>query len=149
MPKIQLLNVISSLGMGMVIWATVTYSIWGAVFGVTLAYLGKSWYLDRMIWLFEDMKSTNEEYKSWNYWNRIHYYEKRTTTASITACSDNITYLVFIHHGSISKLWRQLCVLVLCDYSLICCLHHFPNSLVKKSRSLEFNKNYWNTLSYP
>lgn len=66
-PIIRILNVISSLGMGMAIWATVTYSTWGAVFGVTLAYLGKSWYLDRMVWLFEDMKSTNEEYKSWDY----------------------------------------------------------------------------------
>lgn len=66
-PIIQLLNVISSLGMGLSIWATVTYSIWGAIFGISLAYLGKSWFLDRMVWLFEDMKEANEEYKSWDY----------------------------------------------------------------------------------
>lgn len=49
------------------IWATVTYSMWGAVLGVSLAYLGKSWYLDRMVWLYEDMKTANEEYASWDY----------------------------------------------------------------------------------
>jgi hypothetical protein len=32
------------------------YSVLGAVFGVTLAYMGKSWFLDRMVWLYEDMK---------------------------------------------------------------------------------------------
>jgi hypothetical protein len=39
----------------------------GAVLGVALAYLGKSWYLDRMVWLYEDMKEKNELYRSWEY----------------------------------------------------------------------------------
>ena len=49
------------------IWATVEYSIWGVILGIVMAYLGKSWYLDRMVWLYEDMKEKNEEYKSWDY----------------------------------------------------------------------------------
>jgi hypothetical protein len=66
-PVHKILNAVSSLGMLLAIWATVSYSVWGAILGVSLAYLGKSWYLDRMVWLFEDMKHANEEYKSWDY----------------------------------------------------------------------------------
>ena len=58
---------ISSVGMILTIWAVVEYSVWGAVMGVALAYLGKSWYLDRMVWLYEDMKDQNAVYKSWEY----------------------------------------------------------------------------------
>jgi len=66
-PIQKILNGISSIGMVIAIWATVTYSIWGAILGITLTYLGKSWFLDRMVWLYEDMKDNNEEYKSWDY----------------------------------------------------------------------------------
>lgn len=64
MPKI--LNGISSIGMLLSIVAIVMLSVWMAVFGVALAYIGKSWYLDRMVWLFEDMKS-RPEYSQWLY----------------------------------------------------------------------------------
>ncbi|WP_026193558.1 DUF6653 family protein [Teredinibacter turnerae] len=66
-PLFSLLNLISSVGMLLAIWAIVYYSIWGAVLGVSLAYIGKSWYLDRMVWLYESMKNNNAEYKSWDY----------------------------------------------------------------------------------
>lgn len=66
-PLFGILNGISSLGMVVAIWAIVSYSLWGAVLGVSLAYLGKSWYLDRMVWLFESMKDEHEEYKSWDF----------------------------------------------------------------------------------
>lgn len=63
----KILNTISSAGMLLAIWATVIYSVWGAILGVALAYLGKSWYLDRMVWLYEDMKDSHDAYKSWEY----------------------------------------------------------------------------------
>ena len=66
-PLHGILNTISSIGMILAIWAIIYYSIWGAVLGVALAYIGKSWYLDRMVWLYEDMKNENEVYKSWEY----------------------------------------------------------------------------------
>ena len=66
-PLYGILNAISSCGMLIAIWATVYYSVWGAILGVSLAYLGKSWYLDRMVWLYETMKSENEEYQKWEY----------------------------------------------------------------------------------
>lgn len=66
-PIHKILNGISSVGMLIAIWATIYYSIWGAILGVALAYLGKSWFLDRMVWLYEDMKHTHEEYGRWEY----------------------------------------------------------------------------------
>lgn len=65
-PVHKILNLVSSTGVALAIWAIVTYSIWGAILGTALAYLGKSWYLDRMVWLFEDMKET-PEYSKWLY----------------------------------------------------------------------------------
>ena len=67
MPLYKILNSISSVGLILSIWSTVYYSEWGAVLGVTMAYLGKSWFLDRMVWLYEDMKNENETYKGWEY----------------------------------------------------------------------------------
>ncbi len=66
-PLHGLLNAISSIGVILAVFSIVYYSIWGAVMGVALAYIGKSWYLDRMVWLYEDMKNDNETYKSWEY----------------------------------------------------------------------------------
>jgi hypothetical protein len=61
-----ILNLISSLGMLLAICAIVRLSLWPAILGVALAYLGKSWYLDRMVWLYEDMKHV-PEYGKWLY----------------------------------------------------------------------------------
>lgn len=66
-PILNILNAISSIGMGLAIWSIVYYSLWGAFTGTLLAYLGKSWFLDRMVWLYEDMKDANSEYKSWDF----------------------------------------------------------------------------------
>jgi hypothetical protein len=67
LPLLKILNLVSSIGMVMSIWAIVNYSVWGAFTGVALAYLGKSWYLDRMVWLYEDMKDKHDTYKQWEY----------------------------------------------------------------------------------
>ncbi len=66
-PLYGILKVMSLIGVVMATWAVIFYSVWGAVLGVTLAYIGKSWFLDRMVWLYETMKSENEEYQKWEY----------------------------------------------------------------------------------
>jgi hypothetical protein len=66
-PLHGLLNGLSFIGLVLAIWSTVYYSVWGAILGVALAYLGKSWFLDRMVWLYEDMKESSETYRSWEY----------------------------------------------------------------------------------
>lgn len=66
-PIFKLLNSIASVGMLLSIWAVVNYHVWAASIGVLLAIIGKSWFLDRMVWLYEDMKNEDETYKSWEY----------------------------------------------------------------------------------
>lgn len=66
-PIYKILNLTSSVGLILAIWATVNYSMWAAILGTMMAYLGKSWFLDRMVWLYEDMKTNNEIYQSWEY----------------------------------------------------------------------------------
>ncbi len=66
-PVIKILNLISFTGLILSILAIVELNGWMAILGVALAYLGKSWYLDRMVWLYEDMKNNNVTYKSWDY----------------------------------------------------------------------------------
>jgi hypothetical protein len=63
----HLLNIIAAIGGIFVIWGLVVFSIWGVVFGYTLVTLGKLWYLDRMVWLYTEMKDINPEYRSWLY----------------------------------------------------------------------------------
>jgi hypothetical protein len=62
----NILNIISLIGMLLSIWAIIAISIWPAILGVALAYIGKSWYLDRMVRLYEDMKHL-PEYAKWLY----------------------------------------------------------------------------------
>ena len=64
---LHLLNGIAGIGFFLSIWAAITYSFWGAIIGIAIAYLGKSWFLDRMVWLFEDMKHEDPRYLSWEY----------------------------------------------------------------------------------
>ena len=63
----NLLNALAGVGLVLAIYASITYSFWEAVTGLLLAYLGKSWFLDRMVWLYEDMKRDNEQYQQWEY----------------------------------------------------------------------------------
>jgi len=62
----HILNGITSIGMLLSIWAIVMLSIWPAVLGIALVIIGKSWYLDRMVWLYRDMKHL-PEYGKWLY----------------------------------------------------------------------------------
>ena len=36
-----------------------------AILGMALLILGKSWFLDRMVWLHDEMKNTHSEYEKW------------------------------------------------------------------------------------
>lgn len=40
---------------------------WPTALGFTITFFGKTWFLDRMVWLFEDMIHTSGEYRSWLY----------------------------------------------------------------------------------
>ncbi len=64
---ILVLNLLTASGVPFLIWGLYTLQIWPTILGVSLVYLGKMWFLDRMVWLYEDMKNASPEYKSWLY----------------------------------------------------------------------------------
>ena len=61
----NVLNAVTGIGNLVVIWGVVQLAIWPTIFGAALAYIGKLWFLDRMVWLYEDMKDATPEYKTW------------------------------------------------------------------------------------
>ena len=63
----NLLSGISSLGLPFLIWGLWRLEIWPTVLAAILIYAGKVWFLDRMVWLYEDMKESTEEYSYWLY----------------------------------------------------------------------------------
>jgi hypothetical protein len=52
----NILSGVSGIGMLFVFWGVFAFDLWPAVFGMALVYCGKLWFLDRMAWLWEDMK---------------------------------------------------------------------------------------------
>lgn len=66
-PLYKLLHLLSLVGVVICIYAIIYYLVWAALLGIVLTYLSKSWFLDRMVWLYEDMKENNEEFKKWEY----------------------------------------------------------------------------------
>jgi len=60
----HILSAVSGTGMLFVFWGLLFFDIWPALFGMALVYAGKLWFLDRMAWLWEDMKDA-DEYREW------------------------------------------------------------------------------------
>lgn len=53
------------MGMLFVIWGVFMFDPWPTLFGVVVVDLSKLWFVDRMVWLWNDMQDTNEEYRNW------------------------------------------------------------------------------------
>lgn len=66
-PVIKITNLISVVGSVFCVWGLIQLNIWPTLLGSILVILGKSWFLDRMVWLYEEMKDINPEYQSWLY----------------------------------------------------------------------------------
>jgi len=64
---ILILNVITGSGLPFLIAGLYYLNIWSVILGLVLVVLGKMWFLDRMVWVYEDMKGKSEEYSSWEY----------------------------------------------------------------------------------
>ena len=59
-------TVLSVIGLTILIYGLVVLEIWPTLFGAGVAILGKTWFVDRMVWLYEDMKHI-PEYGEWLY----------------------------------------------------------------------------------
>ena len=56
----NILSMVSGIGFLFVIWGIYTLEIWPLLFGGAIQYAGKLWFVDRMVWLYEDMKHLPE-----------------------------------------------------------------------------------------
>ena len=63
----NLLSGFSGLGLPLLVWGLFQLHVWPTAMGTVLIYAGKIWFLDRMVWLYEDMKDATPEYSSWLY----------------------------------------------------------------------------------
>ncbi len=61
----NLLSAVSGMGMLFVIWGVIVFDPWPTVFGVMVVDLSKLWFVDRMVWLWNDMRDATPEYRSW------------------------------------------------------------------------------------
>jgi hypothetical protein len=62
----HIVSTISVMGMLFLIWGIYLLEVWPLVAGLLLIYLGKLWFLDRMVWLYQDMQNV-PTYKLWLY----------------------------------------------------------------------------------
>jgi hypothetical protein len=60
----NVLNAVSAVGTLLVIWGVVRLAVWPTLLGAVLVYAGKLWFLDRMVWLHEDVKNAAPEYRA-------------------------------------------------------------------------------------
>ena len=63
----NILTGVSGVGLPFVIWGVWRLEIWQTLVGCILVYAGKLWFLDRMVWIYEEMKDANQEYAEWLY----------------------------------------------------------------------------------
>ncbi len=51
----------------MAVYGLIALDPYLTVIGTVLTLIFKTWFLDRMVWLHQDLKDTNEIYQSWDY----------------------------------------------------------------------------------
>ncbi|ADK86401.1 conserved hypothetical protein [Desulfarculus baarsii DSM 2075] len=63
----NILSAIALAGVAVSVYGFWARDFWAAFMGWNLAVAAKMWFVDRMVWLFEDMKDKNAAYRAWLY----------------------------------------------------------------------------------
>jgi len=63
----HILSGLSALGMIPIVWGLWHLAAWPTLSGIGLVLLSKFWFLDRMVWLYADMRDATPEYARWHY----------------------------------------------------------------------------------
>lgn len=58
---ILILTILQTIGGGLVIYGLWYLDLSITIIGALLVYMAKMWFLDRMVWIFEDMKSNDHD----------------------------------------------------------------------------------------
>lgn len=61
----QILSAVSGAGLLVGAYGLVVLDGWMTMAGVSVSVLCKLWFVDRMVWLYEDMKDADPTYRSW------------------------------------------------------------------------------------
>lgn len=64
---IRAINLVTLSGFVAVIYGLFVFDPVFASVGVLITMLGKIWFLDRMVWLYQDLSADSEKYSSWLY----------------------------------------------------------------------------------
>ncbi|MBT8076963.1 MAG: hypothetical protein KJO31_00215 [Gammaproteobacteria bacterium] len=64
---VRVLNSLTAVGMAIGIFGLVYLRPYETAAGVILAMLLKGWFLDRMVWLYDEMRTANSTYRAWLY----------------------------------------------------------------------------------
>lgn len=67
LPVLKVTRLITAIGMVSSVYGLAKLKAWPALFGLVLTMLGKTWYMDRMVWLYEEVKDDTLEYREWLY----------------------------------------------------------------------------------
>lgn len=59
------LNLLTGVGMIPAALGLFQLNFWATAAGVAIMMIAKLWFLDRMVWLYDDMKDNNAKYQSW------------------------------------------------------------------------------------
>ncbi len=62
--SIGILKLITFIGFLLAVSGLVFLHIWLTILGTVVTILGKSWFLDRMVWLYHDLSVESKEYQS-------------------------------------------------------------------------------------
>lgn len=62
---VRILTWVSALGMVPLLYGLWAFDISATLLGMMLIIGGKVWFVDRMVWLYQDMKDSNPTYASW------------------------------------------------------------------------------------
>ncbi|MEO0645601.1 MAG: DUF6653 family protein [Cyanobacteria bacterium J06650_10] len=65
-PVIAFTNMVNAVGFFICLTGLITLSAYLTVFGLSWVILGKTWFLDRMVWVYEEMKA-HLQYGQWLY----------------------------------------------------------------------------------
>lgn len=61
----NLTTALSVVGVCVLIYGLYALEVWPTLLGAALAVLAKMWFVDRMVWLYEDMCAIDEGYRQW------------------------------------------------------------------------------------
>ncbi len=62
LPVVSALYTVQFAGVALLTWGLYFLQLWPVLLGLAFVYLGKTWFLDRMVWVFEEM-SGDQHYK--------------------------------------------------------------------------------------